>query len=267
MKNIVLSGVSGGMGLATAKLLTQEGYKVYGLDINEPSEVIENLVFIKTDLRDQESVQNAYNTIISECVNIDAIVHMAGIYDLNSLVEIDEARILRIFDINFFSIYRLNKAFVNLLVDGGKIIITSSELAPLDPLPFTGLYGITKSTVEKYAFSLRMELQLLNKKVIIIRPGAVETKLLDASARLIENFADSTKLYEYNAKYFLEITNKVENRKIPPLKIAQLCSRILKTKRPKYIYKINRNPFLIMLNCLPQSLQTKIIRGILTSKR
>ena len=267
MKNILISGVSGGMGFAAAKLLTQEGYKVFGLDIIEPSEKIANLVFIKTDLRNIESITNARKIINSECKEIDAVVHMAGIYDLNSLVEIDEEKILKIFDINFFSIYRLNKTFLDLLSEDGKIIITSSELAPLDPLPFTGLYGITKSTVEKYAFSLRMELQLLNKKVIIIRPGAVETKLLDASARLIESFADNTKLYEYNAKNFLEITNKVESRKIPPLKIAQLCSRILKTKRPKYIYKINRNPFLIMLNCLPQSLQTKIIKGILTSKR
>ena len=76
-----------------------------------------------------------------------------------------------------------------------KIIITSSELAPLDPLPFTGLYGISKSTVEKYAYSLRMELNLLNIKVAIIRPGAVKTSLLDVSMKSLDDFCNKTKLY------------------------------------------------------------------------
>ena len=44
-----------------------------------------------------------------------------------------------------------------------RIIITTSELAPLDPLPFTCIYGITKAALEKYAFSLRMETNLFNQ--------------------------------------------------------------------------------------------------------
>ena len=79
---------------------------------------------------------------------------MAGIYDLNSLIEMKEEDFVRIFDINVFSIYRINKTFAPLLKEKGKVIIVSSELAPLDPLPFTGIYGITKSTVEKYAYYL-----------------------------------------------------------------------------------------------------------------
>lgn len=62
-----------------------------------------------------------------------------------------------------------------MLANGGRIVITSSELAPLDPLPFTGLYAITKSAVEKYAYSLRMELSLHGISVSVIRPGAVNT--------------------------------------------------------------------------------------------
>ena len=47
-----------------------------------------------------------------------------------------------------------------LLKKGSKIIITTSELAPLDPVPFTGSYAVTKGALDKYAYSLRMELQL-----------------------------------------------------------------------------------------------------------
>ena len=96
----------------------------------------------------------------------------------------------------------------------------SSELAPLDPLPFTGIYAISKTAIEKYAYSLRMELQLLDYKVIIIRPGAVDTTLLDVSTSRLDDFVNNTKLYTCNAQKFKNIVDSVESKKVPPEKIA-----------------------------------------------
>lgn len=266
MQYVVISGVSGGMGLATCKLLINHGYHVFGLDIKAPKEELEGLTFIQTDLRKQESVDVAFEEVKKTTDKIDAIINMAGIYDLNSLIEMKEEEFIRIFDINVFAVYRLNKTFVPLLKEKGKVIITSSELAPLDPLPFTGIYAITKATIEKYAYSLRMELQLLNLQVIVIRPGAVNTTLLDVSTTRIDNFTNNTNLYKTNASKFQEITNKVESKKIPPEKIANLALKILNKKRVKYVYKINRNPLLLLLNLLPQRFQNWIIKKILLSK-
>ena len=266
MKYIVISGSSGGMGLQTVKKFTSDGYFVFGLDIKEPNQEIDNFKFIKTNLRDESSIVNAFNEVSRITKELTAIINMAGIYDLNSLVEMSEADFIKIFDINVFSIYRLNKVFLPLLIEKGKIIITSSELAPLDPLPFTGIYGITKSTIEKYAYSLRMELQLLNKYVVVIRPGAVSTTLLDVSTTRIERFTNETKLYKYNASRFKKITDKVESKKISPIKIANLAYKIVNKKKPRYVYKINRNPLLLLLNALPKRLQNYIIKKILLSK-
>ncbi len=266
MKYVVLTGVSGGMGLATAKNLIENGYYVFGLDIKEPEVELDNLEFIKTNLRDQGSIDKAFKKISKSEVQLDAIISMAGIYDLNSLIEMSEEDFIRIFDINVFAVYRLNKTFVSLLREKGKVVIISSELAPLDPLPFTGLYGITKSTIEKYAFSLRMELQLLNKQVVVVRPGAVNTSLLDVSTTRIDNFSKNTEHYKYNAAKFQKITNKVEARKIDPNKIGKLVNRILKKKKPKFVYKINRNPLLLLMHCLPKRAQTWVIKKILLSK-
>ena len=265
MKRIIVTGASGGMGLATVKKLAKEGYFVYALDIKELNEDIENVKYIKTNLRDISSIKDAYD-IIAQDGNIDSIISMAGIYDLNSLIEMSEEDFIKIFDINVFAIYRMNKMFLPLLNKKGKIIITSSELAPLDPLPFTGIYAITKTTIEHYAYSLRMELQLLDLQVIVIRPGAVDTTLLDVSTSRIDAFEKNTTLYTYNASKFKEITNKVESKKIPPEKIANLAAKILKKKKPKYVYKINRNPLLLMLNILPKRMQNWAIRKILLKK-
>ena len=263
MSNVLITGVSGGMGLSTAKRYLYYGHKVYGLDIKEINEELgDNFTFIKTDLTNINDVINAYSIISKEIKHIDYIITLSGIYNLDSLVEISEEQFIKIFDINVFSIYRVNKVFLPLLDKTSKIIMISSELGPLDPLPFTGLYGITKSTLEKYAYSLRMELQVFGIKVII-RPGAVKTTLLDDSMKSINRFVDNTKLYKTNAKKFKKITESVENKNISPDKVSYLIYKISQKKRVRYVYNINRNFLLRLLNILPQRLQNRIIYKVI----
>ena len=261
MKNILVTGACGGMGKTTCKILIENGYNVFGIDVTECDNP--DLHYIKTDITNLKSIENAFSKISEKIDELDAIVHFAGIYNLNSLLEISEEEFIRIFNINMFGMYRINKVFAPLLKQGSRIVITSSELGPLDPLPFTGLYGITKTTIEKYAYSLRMEVQLLGIDVVILRPGAVNTGLLPASTKAIDKFCENTKLYKYNSNKFRQITNMVESKNIPPEKIAQLTLKILKAKKPKYVYNINRNKLLRLLNFLPQKMQTKIIKKIL----
>ncbi len=255
------------MGQATAKRLIADGWRVFGLDINAPDAFTGTSgyepVMIRVDLTDESSVKNAFSRISNETETIDAIIHMAGIYDLNSLVEMSGKDFVRIFNINLFSVFRVNKTFLPLLKAGSRIMITSSELAPLDPLPFTGIYAITKSAVEKYAFSLRMELQLLGIDVIVLRPGAVDTGLLSVSTSRLDEFVSGTELYTCNSGRFKTIVDKVETRKVSPEKIAALAAKALIARRPAFVYSINRNPLLLLMHVLPKRLQTRLIRMIL----
>ena len=129
------------MGYAAAKKLIEEGYRVVGLDLIRP-DLIPGLTFIQVDLTDRNAVEKAFQEICSEGISIDCMIHLAGIYNLDSLVEINDEDFTRIFQINLFSVYRINEIFLPLLKDGGRILITTSELAPLNPLPFTGIYAI-----------------------------------------------------------------------------------------------------------------------------
>lgn len=262
MKNILVTGAAGGMGNATCKLLKEKGYNIWALDVAEHF-TLEGVTYIKTDLTDPDAVIATYRNISREITKLDAVIHMAGIYDLNSLVEMKEEDFIRIFNINVFATYRVNKEFLPLIKDGGRIIITTSELAPLDPLPFTGIYGITKTTLEKYAYSLRTELSLLGIPVSVIRPGAVKTGLLDASTKALDRFTESTELYKYNAVNFRKVVDSVEAKNVAPTKVAQVACKILNSKKPKFVYNLNRNPLLRLLNVLPAGLQAWIIRQIL----
>ena len=159
--------------------------------------------------------------------------------------------------------YLINKTFLSLLKNNSKIIITTSELAPLDPLPFTGIYAISKSTLDKYAYSLNMELQLLNIKVVVLRAGAIKTNMLNVSTSQLDDFCSNTKLYKCNAKRFKGIVDNVEAKSVLPIKVAQKVNKILSKKKPKFAYKINNNKLLKLLNILPNKMQFFIIKQVL----
>ena len=263
MKTILITGAAGGMGRATCTLFAKQGYRVFALD-RVAIEQQENIIPIIADLTDEASVQSAVAAVSQVTDKIDAIVHFAGIYMLDSLVEMPTDAYDRIFDINVRGVYLVNKYFLPFLAkEGGRILITTSELAPLDPLPFTGIYAITKAALDKYAYSLAMELQLLDVRVSVLRAGAVQTGMLGVSTTALDRFCENTVLYSCNAKRFKGIVESVEARCVPPTRIAEKCVRILNKRNPKFVYHINRNPLLLMLNILPKRLQLWIIKQIL----
>ncbi len=261
-KFVLVTGAFGGMGEKVVSQFLNNGYSVIALDKNI-KESVENVYPIQVDLTDEQSVISAFEKVNNLTNSLYAIVHFAGIYMLNSLVEISSNDFERIVKCNFYSAFLINKTFLPLLSNGSKILITTSELAPLDPLPFTGLYGITKSTLDKYAFSLRMELQLLGISVSVLRAGAVDTGMIDVSTTALDRFCKETKIYTCNAKRFKNIVDKVEARKIKPEKVAKKVAKILNKKKLKFAYKINRNPLLILLNLMPKRFQFWVIRKIL----
>ncbi|MBR2903910.1 MAG: SDR family NAD(P)-dependent oxidoreductase [Clostridia bacterium] len=263
MKYVLVTGGRGGMGKAVVDALAAAGYFVFALDKSAPFQDAALVEHLQVDVTDEGSVEEAFNQIKSKTSQLFAILHFAGIYALDSLLEMDETALKRVFDVNLLGCARINRIFAPLLQAGSRILITSSELAPLDPLPFTGVYAVAKAALDKYAYSLRMEVQLLGVQVATIRPGAVDTGMIGVSTDALEKFCHNTKLYACNATRFKRIVDGVEARKIPAEKIGKLTVKILAKKRMKYVYSINRNPLLLLLNALPKRMQTGIIKRIL----
>jgi NAD(P)-dependent dehydrogenase (short-subunit alcohol dehydrogenase family) len=264
-RSVLVTGARGGMGQATVKALRDKGYCVFALDKSEGVDE-ENIIHVKADITDENSVKAAFETVSGMTEGLFAIIHFAGIYMLDSLVEMESADFEKIFKINLGGVFLVNKIFLPLLDKGSRIIITTSELAPLDPLPFTGIYAVTKSALDKYAYSLRMELQLNDIDVSVLRAGAVSTGMLGVSTDALDRFCDNTKLYTCNAKRFKQIVNRVEARSIEPSKIARRVLSMLNKRRMRFSYSINRNPLLLMLNVLPKRLQLFIIKQVLKSR-
>ena len=261
-RSILITGAYGGMGRATVTAFANMGYSVFALD-RFIGDAGENVFPIEADITSEESVKAAFDKVCEVTDELVGIIHFAGIYMLDSLVEGDSIDFEKIFKINLGGAYLVNKIFLPLLKKNARIIITTSELAPLDPLPFTGIYAVTKGALDKYAYSLSMELQLLDIKVSVLRAGAVSTNMLGVSTTALDRFCDKTSLYSCNAKRFKKIVNSVEARSVAPEKIANKVVGIFNKRNPSFAYSINRNPLLLILNAMPKRFQLWVIKQVL----
>ena len=107
MANYLVTGASGGMGSAIIRRLVREGHSVWGIDRTAPQQVL-GWHFIAADLTLTEDIEAAFDTVRSETRYLNGIIHAAGIYDLDSLVEMPEENFLHDFDVNLFGMFRIN---------------------------------------------------------------------------------------------------------------------------------------------------------------
>ncbi len=124
IKNILVTGAYGGMGRATVQKLKAQVFRVFALD-KHVGEAEENVVPIAANVTDEESVRRAAETVQAQAGELFAVIHFAGVYMLDSLVEIPSAEFEKIFEINVFGAFYVNKAFLPLLgsrrVDAARI--------------------------------------------------------------------------------------------------------------------------------------------------
>ncbi len=261
--NVFITGASGGIGKAITTFLAEKEIKVFACDIRETEFDNCNVEFIKADVSDEKSLMDVASVFLEREIKLDAIINVAGIFDINSFIEVDTAKLRKIFDVNFFGTTYVNKILHPLLKSDGRIVITTSDVAPLDPMPFNGIYNVSKTALDAYSQSLRQELNLIGQKVITIRPGAFDTSLSKGSLTKTEELAKNTVLYKKQSVKFYRLVKKFMGKASSPEKIAKVYYKAITKKHPKIIYRKHPNFLLGLLNILPKRLQCSIIKALL----
>ena len=262
MQYVVITGASSGIGKSLKDIFLQNNYHVIALDIKEidPQDNLDSFI---CDITNKESLQNVKNTLDKQNIKLDYIINVAGIHMMASLVESPLEQMQRLININLNGTMSVNRIFHSLLKEKGRIIIITSEVASFDPMPFNGLYNVSKTALDAYAQALRQELNLINQKVITFRPGAVKTPLCDSSLTGTQNLVDSTILYKKQAGKFLKLVTMFMGKPLSPEKMAKFIYKKSIKKHPKLIYKKHQNIGLVLLSILPKRWQCAIIKGIL----
>lgn len=264
-KNVLITGAASGIGYAAVKRFLSEGYNVCAIDVKK-MENEERLTSLVADVTNETELEKIAYALSLSGISFDTIICAAGVHTMAALVESNFDEMKRIVDINLIGTMLTVRIFHKLLKSNGRIIIVTSEVATYTPMPFNGLYNVTKRALDCYADALRQELNLLGQKVIAVRPGATKTPLSASSAPSTERLAESTELYKRESKHFASLVQKFMGTPIEPEKIASVLYRAATVKRPKNAYSKNRNPGLVLLNILPKGMQCAIIKMLLKRK-
>ena len=259
MKTVLITGACGGLGRAAVLEFAKRGFKVYAADVAETDWDDPSVIPVVMDVTDDASVEKAAESV----GGLGLILHMAGVYTMDSFIEIPPETLEKMLEVNLVGVYRVNRAFFGKLEKGGRIIIVASELAPLDPLPFNGIYSMTKRALDGYAHSLALELDLIGVKVTTVYPGAYGDGMTRAAVRSMERMSESSELYPEIADRFRRIVMKETGSAKPPEALAKKLCKLAERKRPPFRAFMNNSLKLRLFSALPMGAQAFFLRLLL----
>jgi 3-oxoacyl-[acyl-carrier protein] reductase len=183
-KVAIVTGASGGIGAAIAQRLARDGFTVV---VNyagnaAPAEALVakgdggRAVAAQADIADPAAVARLFDTAEAAFGGIDVVVNNAGIMQLATIAESDDALFDRQIAINLKGVFNTLREASRRLRAGGRIINISSSVTTLLQ-PTYGVYAATKAAVEAMTSVLTKELRGRNITVNAIAPGPTATKL------------------------------------------------------------------------------------------
>jgi NAD(P)-dependent dehydrogenase (short-subunit alcohol dehydrogenase family) len=193
-KVAVVTGGASGIGLGIARALASEGAHVVLADIDEDAarkgaEELRNRgvrsLDVRTDVRDNASVDALAAAVQSEFGGLDLLFNNAGVYLGGEMRDVTEDDWRFVLDVNLDGAFRVGQKFARILLDqrrGGHIVHTASVGGFLSH--GGGLaYAVSKYGVVAYSEAMRVDLEPEGIGVSTLCPGPIETNL-PASDRL-----------------------------------------------------------------------------------
>ncbi len=179
-KVALVTGGNSGIGLATAKLFSQEGAKVViaGRDritLDESAAAMGgDILALQTDVTNLEEISQLYQAIAERFGKIDVLFANAGIGRFTSLEERTEAIYDEVFAINLKGLYFTVQKALNHLNDNAAIVLNTSFIGRLG-LPGTSIVSASKAAVRSLARTFSAELVGRGIRVNAVSPGAITT--------------------------------------------------------------------------------------------
>lgn len=273
MKSVVITGASTGIGWATAKLLLDRGFRVFGSVRKQAdadrlkSEFGANFTPLIFDVTDEAAVlaaaREVRNALNGE--TLSGLVNNAGIAVAGPVLELAADEFRRQMDVNVIGPIIATQAFGPLLGSDpslkgprGRIVMISS-VAGKNGNPLASAYSASKHAIEGLSESLRRELMLFGIDVIIVAPGAVKTPIWSK--------AEDVDITAYrNSPYFPALQGmrkfmlQLGETGLPAEKVAERIAEALTSASPKVRYQITPDPMRhLMIALLPKRMFDRII--------
>jgi short-subunit dehydrogenase len=238
-KVVLITGASSGMGNATAKLLVENRYIVYGAA--RRTEMMKELKqlgakILQMDVTDDRSMQQGVDEIIKNEGRIDILINNAGFGSFGALEDVPMAEAKYQMDVNVFGLARLIQLVLPYMrkQGSGKIVNITSTGGKLAS-PLGGWYHASKFAVEALSDSLRMEVKPFGIDVIVIEPGGVKSEWNDIAMKNLHDVS-AGKAYSQTAEKISSLADKVKSKSAEPDVIATLILKAITAQNPKTRY-------------------------------
>ena len=234
----LVTGASTGIGRATAMLLADRGFRVFGTMRNPTNGInVRRVELVPLEVRDDQSVRSCVQTVLGRAGRIDVLVNNAGYTLVGSLEEtgIEEAKDL--FETNFFGVLRVSQTVLPIMREqrSGRIANVGSVVGFL-PAPYQGIYGASKHALEGYSQSLDHEVRQFGIRVSVIEPGFTRTNITENS-QLVSHPLGA---YAKDRGHVLEALRDNIAKGEDPFRIASIVFEAVTSSNPRLRYIAGR---------------------------
>jgi NAD(P)-dependent dehydrogenase (short-subunit alcohol dehydrogenase family) len=273
MRSVVVTGASTGIGWATAKLLLDKGFRVFGSVRKQAdadrlkAEFGSNFTPLLFDVTDEAAVLAAAREVRAALSGetLAGLVNNAGIAVAGPVFELAADEFRRQMDVNVIGPIITTQAFGPLLGSEASLkgpkgrIVMISSVAGKNGNPFSSAYSASKHAIEGLSESLRRELMLFGIDVIIVAPGAVKTPIWSKAEEVDTSSYKNSPFFPALQKVRAFMLN-LGSTGLPAEKIAEGVYTALTAARPKVRYQITPDPMRhIVMNVLPKRMLDNII--------
>jgi len=274
-KIALVTGASSGFGLLTSIELAKAGFRVVAtmrdlgrrerLDQAITAAGIAAQIDVRAlDVTKFDKLQGFVDGVVHDYGRLDVLVNNAGfaVAGFAEDIKLDELR--RQFETNFFGTVAMTKAALPTMRRQrcGHLIQVSS-IVGLQGAVTVSSYSASKHALEGWSESLRMEVNSLGIKVVLVEPGSFQTDIWTRGAVMGEQ---ATKPTSPNIQRSLRMRSVIQKLpKADPIVVARLIVAIAQNPNPKLRYVVGRDAKiqLAMKRILPWKWHEKVIANFL----
>lgn len=179
-KTVLITGVGKGIGKSIMEKVLSEGGFVYGITRSkkDTKEIkFSNCKIFTGNVNNNKLIENVFKQSLLDKKPINCIVNNAGVRLRKSFLNIHNNDLKKVFDINFFSIFKISQIFIKFCIKNkiqANIINISSIVSDLG-FSELSVYGASKSALNSLTKSLAAEFSHLGFRFNAIKPGFVKT--------------------------------------------------------------------------------------------
>mgnify|MGYP005693117341 CR=1 FL=1 len=194
VKNVLITGATGGIGLDLSESFYKKGYSVILLGRNNKklkevcNLISEKITYYQCDLRDEKEINSVSTKIINDIGTIDILVNNAGVTDDSLFIRMGIEKWKAVIDTNLNANFILTNSLIKPMIKSrwGRIINITSIVCHTGN-PGQSNYCASKAGIVGMSKSLAHEVAKRGITVNCISPGFIETKMTGVLSEEIKN--------------------------------------------------------------------------------